>query len=703
MNISEDAYPTKFTGFTTQSIWWHLHSFGILFLFIVISYSNTLSTDWHLDDFPNIIENEKLHLTSFNLDSINQVFFAHPREEGRLFRPVAYLSFALNWYLGADNVFGYHLVNILFHWGTAVLLYLVVLQLLETPVLQKRSISTKHQAALLTALLWAMNPVQTQAVTYIVQRMAVLATLFFLAAFLCYLMGRRDRPRMKQFYWFLAGLVCFVLSLGSKENVITLPAVLVLVEGFFFQSFSKIKKQHILLGAGLLFICGVAAYLLTNGNPLGSIFNYEHRSFTLWQRVLTESRIMVFYLSLLFFPAPFRLSLDHDVILSTSLFQPLTTIFSITFLVVLTLWALWKHKTWPITSFAILFFLLNHVIESSVFPLELIFEHRNYLPSLFLFLPIAVLLVDAYNGERLQTAPVLRHTLAGAVLLTLCALSVATYTRNNVWRTEQSLWEDGVAKAPGQSRPYINLAVTYQKLGRNDEAFELSRQSLSKNSPTPTKDRMRAYNNMGNIAAGKGNYKEAIGYYQQALQANENESSHYYLYKTLLADRQFDAAKKELEGLMQKNPNDGHLMTNMGVVLALEGQYPQAIAMLHATLDTADKKSFAHIRTVATLGSILSRNGDYQGAEQQFKTLFSISEPRLPLLCVIGNHLRQNNREAAKAQLKELYKHFRSEDLLSTVTSAASQEILFPVDTQELIDFIRSTSDPGQTPDDRKL
>ncbi len=364
-----------------------------------------------------------------------------------------------------------------------------------------------------------MNPVQTQAVTYIVQRMAVLATFFFLAALLCYLLGRRNRRRMKQFSWFLAGLICFVLALGSKENAITLPAVLLLVEGIFFRSFHRIKKQHVLLGVGLLFVCGIAAYLLTNGNPLGSIINYEHRSFTLWQRVLTESRIMVFYLSLLFFPAPFRLSLDHDVILSTSLFQPSTTFFSIVFLFVLTIWALWKHKTWPITSFAILFFLLNHVIESSVFPLELIFEHRNYLPSLFLFLPISVFLVDAYNGERLQTTPLLRYTVAGTVLLTLCALAVATYTRNNVWRTEQSLWEDGVAKAPGQSRPYINLAVTYQKLGRNDEAFELSRQSLSKNSPTPAKDRMRAYNNMGNIAAGKGNFSEAVGYYQQALQA----------------------------------------------------------------------------------------------------------------------------------------------------------------------------------------
>lgn len=682
---------------------WQPQAASTIFLFILISYSNTLTAAWHFDDIQNIVENTKLHISSLGPGSLSQVFFAHPTQEGKLFRPIAYLSFALNWYLGADNVFGYHLVNILLHCGTAVLLYLVVLQLLETPALQQRSSSTKHQTALLTALLWAVNPVQTQAVTYIVQRMAVLATFFFLAALLCYLLGRRDRRRMKQFFWFLGGLVCFVLALGSKENSITLPAVLLLVEGIFFQSFNRIKKQHVLLGAGLLLVCGIAAYLLANGNPLGSIINYENRSFTLWQRVLTESRIMVFYLSLLFFPAPFRLSLDHDVILSTSLFQPSTTFFSIVFLFVLTIWALWKHKTWPITSFAILFFLLNHVIESSVFPLELIFEHRNYLPSLFLFLPISVFLVDAYNGERLQAVPLLRYTVAGVVLLTLCVLSVATYTRNNVWRTEQSLWEDGVAKAPGQSRPYINLAVTYQKLGRNDEAFELSRQSLSKNSPAPAKDRMRAYNNMGNIAAGKGNYIEAIGYFHQALKANENESSHYSLYKALLADGQLEAAQKELEGLIRTNPGDGHLMTSMGVVLAAQKLYPQAITMLNDALATTDVKSFAQIRTVATLGSVLSRKGDYNAAEQHFRAMFSYSEPRLPLLCVIGNHMRQNKAEAAKAQMMELRKHFSAEDLENTVTTATKQEILFPVETKELISFIRSTSVLGQTPDDRKL
>lgn len=680
---------------------WRLQAFGLLFLFIVLSYSNTLTADWHFDDFPNIVENEKLHLTSFNLDAISQVFFAHPRAEGQSFRPIAYLSFALNWYFGADNVIGYHLINILLHWGTAALLYLTVIQLLETPFLQQRSENTKHFVALLASLLWALNPVQTQAVNYIVQRMTGLAAFFFLAALFFYLMGRRSQQWRRKILWFVSVLTCFALALGSKENTITLPLILLLVEGIFFRPSIKIKKHHVFVAAGLLCLTGVAVYLLTNGDPLGSIAGYEQRSFTLWQRLLTESRIMVFYLSLLFFPAPSRLSLDHDITLSTTLFQPPTTLLSIALLFALTIWALWKHKSQPLAAFSILFFLLNHVIESSIIPLELIFEHRNYLPSLFFFLPFATLLVDAYQNGRLRTPSIQRHVLAGVALLALCTLAAATYIRNTVWHTEQTLWEDALAKAPGQSRPYINLAVTYQIMGKNDEAFELCRQSLNKISPTPTKDRTRAFNNMGNIAMDRGMYAEAIGYYREALKAYDNPSSHFYLHKALLADGQVDETQKELESLMHDNPGDIVLITSMAIVLATQQKFTQALAMLHSILDKAAGNRYLHGNVLMCMGSILSRQGDYNGAEQHFREAFAHAEPLIPLLCVTGNHIRQGNKSAAEAQLQELHKHFTAETLVHTVQSATRQNILFPLETKDFADFICYTLLPAPATDGR--
>ena len=680
---------------------WLIQSLSIIFLFILIPYSNTFIADWHLDDLPNIVQNEYLHLTKPDNNSIIKVLSAHPREEGRLFRPIVYLTFALNWYFGSYNVVGYHIINIFFHIGTAFLLYLTVFLLLDTPALQghQRPTPSKHLIALLSTLPWALNPIQTQAVTYIVQRMAVLATFFSLASIFCYFLGRRSQKKYARWVWFLAALICFILALGSKENSITLPVVLLLVEWIFFHSLGRITVRHLLAGIGIGLVAGLAVFLLTNGDPIESIINYDHRNFTLWQRLLTESRIMIFYLSLLFFPAPWRLSLDHDFALSTSLLQPPTTLLSILFLIGLTAWACWKHKSLPIPAFAILFFLLNHTIESTIFPLELIFEHRNYLPSLFLFFPVAVMLVDASSSDRLRTIPIARYAISGGTVLVLCMLAYATYTRNAVWQTEQSLWEDSLAKAPGQSRPYINLAYTYQKLGRNDEAFELCRQSLTKVSATPVKDRMRAYNNMGNIAMGRGAYTEAITYYRQASAAFANESSQYFLHKALLAADQPEEAQKELTALIQNHPNDQELKVSMALVLAARYEFQQAITMLRSVLDSSQSNRYERSSAFLCLGSLLSRQGDYQEAEEQFRAALPMGDPLLPLLCIIGNHLRQDNQAAAIAQLRELQKHYSSDRLLSPVREAHLQNILFPVTPSKLAAFVQNNPVPAPAPD----
>ena len=661
---------------------------------VLAVYSHTLTFAWHLDDLPNIVQNQALHILSLDSQSLVQTFFAHPLGTGQFFRPVANLSFALNWYFGADNVFGYHLFNIFLHCGNAFLLYLIFFRLLATSAVRPRQARFKQHVAFLAALLWAVNPVQTQAVTYIVQRMAVLATFFTLGALLCYLLGRQEEKKKQKFFWFLGVLFCFGLALGSKENSITLPAILLLVEWIFFQSLRGAKKQQFLGGAGLLCLAVAAIYLLTNGNPLGAMGGYEHRSFTMEQRLLTESRILVFYLSQLFFPTPWRLSLDHDISLSTSLLQPPTTLLSLLLLTAIVIWALRQHKSSPLAAFAFLFFLLNHIIESTVFPLELIFEHRNYLPSLFLFLPVAALLVDAHSSKRLQSLPVVRLAFAGAIVLTVCGLMLSTFLRNSLWRTEQSLWEDSLAKAPGQSRPYINLAHTYQKMGRNDEAFELCRQSLTKNSPTPSKDRMRAYNNMGNIVMDRGQYTEAIGYYRNALKVHETPHSLYFLHKALLADGQAEEAENVLKALMRDHPDDIELMTSMALVLAAKQELPAAADLLEATLAKTAAKSYQRATAQICLGSVFSRQGSYREADAQFREALAYSEPRLTLLCVIGSHLRQGSREAALDQLAELRKHFAGEDLVRFLQTAARQNILFPVEPKDLVAFIRSSPAP---------
>jgi hypothetical protein len=142
-----------------------------------------------------------------------------------------------------------------------------------------------------------------------------------------------------------------------------------------------------------------------------------------------------------------------------------------------------KYKKYPLISFGILFFLLNHLIESTILPLELFFEHRNYLPSLFLFLPLAVsahFLIDFYDSK-----PIMRFWIISFFVLLITFFSTGTLIRNQAWLTEESLWKDSLRKAPNTSRSYINLAHTYQNQGRLDIAFELNQLALRKYSPTP--------------------------------------------------------------------------------------------------------------------------------------------------------------------------------------------------------------------------
>ena len=169
----------------------------------------------------------------------------------------------------------------------------------------------------------------------------------------------------------------------------------------------KIHKR-ILMTILIAFIGLTAVYLYfrQGGHLFSFLGGYQKRVFTLEQRLLTEPRVIWFYLSLLFYPIPSRLSLVHDFAISQSLLEPVTTLISVLAIVALLLGATVYARRWPLIAFCVIFFFLNHLIESTILPLELVFEHRNYIPSMLLFLPLAILLVRvASTGSRTAPSP----------------------------------------------------------------------------------------------------------------------------------------------------------------------------------------------------------------------------------------------------------------------------------------------------------
>ncbi|MCI5135634.1 MAG: hypothetical protein D3920_11295, partial [Candidatus Electrothrix sp. AW2] len=417
-----------------------------LFFFIVticlLSYSNTFHASWHLDDTFNIISNKKIHLSSLSLPEINNALRAHPTSsKNTLYRPLACLSLALNWYISQDNVFSYHIVNLAIHILTAWFLFLTIQLLLKNHYQKKHPSQFYLTAALLGALFWALAPIQTQAVTYIVQRMASMAAMFSVLTIYAYLRGRIASK--KNIYWFLLCLISSFAALGCKENTILLIPSLLLVEFSFFQrNMNKKQTFHLILGILALLTALLSFVHYGLGQNLDSILQldgYSKRTFSLSERILTQPRIILMYLSQIFIPVAERLSIEHDILLSTSFFAPWTTLPAILLILLMISGSFFFLRKYPLICFPVLFFFLNHAVESTIIPLEMIFEHRNYLPSLFLFLPAGMLIAHILYGTPPQ--PLFRRITATICAILFLIISAhATYTRNKAWATEESLW-----------------------------------------------------------------------------------------------------------------------------------------------------------------------------------------------------------------------------------------------------------------------
>jgi tetratricopeptide (TPR) repeat protein len=595
--------------------------FFILLVLIFAIYGNSLQADWHLDDSNTILSNPRIKITEITSTSLAQTFFAS-LDGGlylgnRVYRPIPCLTFALNWYLGKNNVFGYHLVNVSIHFLTAFFLFLSILWLYKTPrMTSQQTDGDSYTVAIFAATLWAVNPVQTQAVTYIVQRMASMATMFYIIGIYLYLRGRLTESIRVKIGWFFGCLAAFLCALGSKENTITFPLAILLLEFMFFQDLTQAKVRKIfvkiiLFSGFALLILGIWFFL--QGDPSKILRGYTDRNFTLVERLMTESRIVIFYLSLLFYPAPTRLSIEHDVTVSTSLIHPWTTLPSILLIFSLIALAIFQIRKRPILSYAILFFFFNHIIESSIVPLELIFEHRNYLPSLFLFLPIAVFIINLTRAYKEKQTWIYASLVIFTILL-IAGWGIGTRVRNMAWATEKTLWEDALQKAPNSARPYTTLASNYyKKIGNYNKALQLYQKSLHKETHRSKNVKAIALHNIAVIYYDQKKYADAIRVRAQAVKMYPDQEFLRYGLAALYAENNsWDKANEQIDVLLTKRPDYPDYNFLKGSILIEKGQLDAAILYYRKVL----KKEPLSAKTLAKLGSIFYLQHDYKRAER---------------------------------------------------------------------------------------
>jgi len=568
---------------------------SILLLFSIVAaliYSNTLEVPFYFDDVHGIVDNPSIRITELSLQEIGNVAF------GKAFskkRPVGNITFALNYYFHQYRLQGYHIVNISIHLLTAAFLYFFIKTTLTLPTLISKY-DHPDLIAFFATLVWLVHPIHTQSVTYIVQRLNSMAAMFFVLSLLLYVKGRLVPESAKRWFLYGASFLAGLLALGSKESAAMLPFFIFLYEWYFFQDLDRDwLKRHLKYVCGVVFLFGLIALIYMGTNPfekLKSLNDYAHNEFTLTERVLTQPRVVIYYLSLIFFPHPSRLNLDYDFPLSHSLIDPVTTLFSLCIIFGLIGLAVYTAKKERLLSFCILWFFGNLVIESSVIPLAIIFEHRTYLPSMLVCL-LAVLL-----GYRLLK---IKWPGVALVFVVAAVFSFWTYQRNSVWQDPVVFWSDCVEKSPQKARPRNNLGLALADQNRIAEAIIHYFEALRINPSFA-----EAHDNLGNALAEEGRLDEAINHYTEALRINPNNAKAYnnlgqaltYLGRQTEAFAQFSKA-------LQIDPKHVEALNSMGNALVHLGRIDEAIS--HYTKALRIKPDYASAHN--NLGNALKHLG----------------------------------------------------------------------------------------------
>ena len=362
---------------------------GLLITFLV--YLPGLGGAFFFDDHPNITLNSSVKLSDLGWESLLVAWSGGT--SGQFGRPVSQISFALNHYFSAFSPWAFKLTNLVIHCANGVLVYLLCYQLLGSLRQQLKSRYLGVYAALLASV-WLLHPIQLTSVLYVVQRMTSLSALFLLAALFLHIVSRRGgfSAGRATLLMAIAWGVCWPLSVLSKESGVLFPCFVAAYELIVRRSEQgKLDAfGRVMLVLSLTAVAGIVSYL---ASPFGqSIFSgYEIRSFTMCERLLTESRVIWAYLGWIAFPNFDAFALFHDdFVVSTSLVDPLSTLPAVLGLLLLLVLAIFSWRRFPLVAFGIAWFLIGHALESSFIPLELVHEHRNYLALLgVLLLPVA--------------------------------------------------------------------------------------------------------------------------------------------------------------------------------------------------------------------------------------------------------------------------------------------------------------------------
>src|SRR3972149_2774616 len=489
---------------------------AVLAAFTFIIYSNTLNGPFVFDDGLYIVKNPQIQDPSLLWPPST--------------RYLAYLSFALNYAWGGLDTFGYHLFNLAVHIANSALVFALALLVFKTSALKGRGLEEYAlPTALIASFLFAAHPVQTQAVSYITQRLASLAALFYLLSLVLYLKWRTTDAGGRAFIY-IAALLAAVAAQFTKEIGFTLPVVILLAELAFFRGAGRPGKRFAAIAPFLLTMAIVPALLfgpeLSAGADPGvseNIRAHQMRDLTMVSShdyMATQSRVMVTYLRLLVLPV--GQNIDYGYSFFTSFLAPevlfssilVTAVFGLgVFLFIRGLKGRSAHAL--VAGYGILFFFIAISVESSIIPIkDVIYEHRLYLPNAggpVFFAAMLMGLFDVLKKRFALKVPALVWAIVMTIILA-APLAAAAWSRNNLWNDEVLLWRDAVAKSPANARARNNLGTGLYLKGLRAEGMAEFKKAVSLDASFAD-----ARYNLGNAYKDMGFIEDAIKEFDAAV------------------------------------------------------------------------------------------------------------------------------------------------------------------------------------------
>jgi tetratricopeptide (TPR) repeat protein len=631
--------------------WWAtLLAASLIALALVAAYWNSFDGALIFDDDVAISSNSTIR----QLWPMGRVLQPPRNGEPVSGRPLLNLSLAVNYALAAHYakngtaVWGYHAVNLAIHILDALLLFGILRRTLTIVDGGRWTVngggtakgenefageavshapSTVHGPpstllALAITLLWALHPLQTESVTYIVQRAESGVALFYLLVLYSVIRGA---TAAKGILWYVAAVLACLLGMATKEVMATAPLVVLLYDrAFLAGSLVQTLRRRWGLYLSLAATWGLLIYLVYSTGLWGTSAGYgAPEAVDSWDYLRSQPLIILHYLRLCVWPHPLCLDYGRHAF-ATSLGALLPAAIVVGLLLSLTAWGLAARKGWAFLG-GWLFLILS---PSSLIPLsDMAFEHRMYLP---LAAVVTAIVLGAYFAAAALTRrgmiPLWAAQIGGSCLvLGACLfLAILTARRNTEYRDPLAMWEDTITKSPRNHRAHNNLGAVLFNQQRLDEAIAEYRKSVDL-SP----DYAKAYNNLGAALFQQGRSAEAIGPCRRAVAlAPQLAEPHYNFGNALGETGQIDDAIAQYEVSLHINPFNARANNNLANALARLGRLDEAIAHYRQALQIDPQMLEAHFN----LGNACYREGDLSTAVRQWYEAIRLQPDAIPIL-----------------------------------------------------------------------